>query len=138
MGIKQLSIFLENNLGKLADATSALAKAQVNIKALSIADTADFGILRVITDDAEKAKTALSGAQWTYRESDVIAVEVGNFPGSLAGVMKVFQEANVNIEYVYSVLEWKQGKAALLFKLADPQKGIAALKERGLPVLETI
>jgi hypothetical protein len=138
MGIKQLSIFLENNLGKLAEATSALAKAQVNIKALSIADTADFGILRVITDDVEKAKTALSGAHWTYRESDVIAVEVGNFPGSIAGVMEVFQGANVNIEYVYSVLEWKSGKAVLLFKLADPQKGTAALKERGMTVLDSI
>jgi hypothetical protein len=138
MGIKQLSIFLENNLGKLADATSVLAKAQVNIKALSIADTADFGILRVITDDGEKAKAALSGAQWTYRESDVIAVEVGSFPGSLAAVMKVFQDANVNIEYVYSVLEWKPGKAALLFKLADAQKGVAALKEQGIEVLDSI
>ncbi|MDR1468420.1 MAG: amino acid-binding protein [Spirochaetaceae bacterium] len=138
MGIKQLSIFLENNLGKLADATSVLAKAQVNIKALSIADTADFGILRVITDDVEKAKAALSGAQWTYRESEVLAVEVGNFPGSLAGVMEVFQGANVNIEYVYSVLEWKPGKAVLLFKLGDAQKGIAALKERGVTVLDSI
>lgn len=125
-------------MGRLADATSVLAKAQVNVKALSIADTADFGILRVITDDVEKAKKALSGAQWTYRESDVIAVEVGNFPGSLAEVMEVFQDANVNIEYVYSVLEWKPGKATLLFKLANPQKGTAALKERGMTVLDSI
>jgi hypothetical protein len=138
MGIKQLSIFLENNLGKLADATAVLAKAGVNIKALSIADTADFGILRIIADDIEKAKTALAGAHWTYRESEVLGVEVENFPGSLARVMEVFQGADINIEYVYSALEWKPGKAALLFKLAEPQKGLAALKEHKFTVLETV
>ncbi|MDR1095371.1 MAG: amino acid-binding protein [Spirochaetaceae bacterium] len=138
MGIKQLSIFLENNLGKLADVTAVLAKAQVNIKALSIADTADFGILRIVADDIGKAEAALSGAHWTYREGEVLAVEVENFPGSLAGAMKVFQNAHVNIEYVYSALEWHAGKAVLLFKLGEPQKGLAALKEHGITVLETI
>jgi hypothetical protein len=138
MGIKQLSIFLENNLGKLADATAVLAKAQVNIKALSIADTADFGILRIVADDIEKAKVALAAAHWTYRESEVVAVEVENFPGSLARVMEVFHGANVNIEYVYSVLEWHSGKAVLLFKLGEPEKGLAALKEHGFVVLGTV
>jgi hypothetical protein len=138
MGIKQLSIFLENNLGKLADATAVLAKAQVNIKALSIADTADFGILRIVADDIEKAKAALSGAHWTYRESEVLAVEVENFPGSLAKVMKVFQDADINIEYVYSTLEWHAGKAVLLFKLGSPQDGLAALKTHNITVLEMV
>jgi hypothetical protein len=138
MGIKQLSIFLENNLGKLADATAVLAAAQVNIKALSIADTADFGILRIVADDIEKAKAALAGAHWTYRESEVLAVEVESFPGSLAKVMEVFQEAHINIEYVYSVLEWHAGKAVLLFKLGEPEKGFAALKAHNFTVLEAI
>jgi hypothetical protein len=138
MGIKQLSIFLENNLGKLAEATSALAEARVGIKALSIADTADFGILRIVTDDIEKAKSAFAGAHWTYRETDVIAVEVENFPGSIAGAMKALQDGKINIEYVYSVLEWKPGKAALLFKLDEPERGMAVLKEFNFTVLETV
>jgi hypothetical protein len=136
MGIKQLSIFLENNQGKLAEATSVLSVARVNIKALSITDTADFGILRIITDDVARAKEALTGARWTYRESEVLAVEVGNLPGSIARVAEVLHTAGVNIEYVYSALEWKPGKALLLCKFDNPQKGEEALKGPDFTVLE--
>jgi hypothetical protein len=137
MDIKQISVFLENNAGRLGDVTRALAKAGVNLRAISIADTADFGILRLIADNYEKAALALNEAGFTTRLTPVVAVEIDDAPGSLARVMELFQSAPVNIEYLYASLKGAAGKAVVIFKLADHEKGLRIIRENNLPVVES-
>ncbi|MDR3303764.1 MAG: amino acid-binding protein [Treponema sp.] len=136
MAIRQISVFLENNAGRLGAVTRILAGAGVNMRAISIADTADFGILRLIVDDNDKAMRALNDAGLTTRESDVAAVEIDDAPGGLARVMELFQQSGANIEYLYATLENKVGKAIIIFKLAEHEQGLALLKENGLSIVE--
>jgi len=137
MEIKQISVFLENNAGRLGEVTRVIADAGVNLRAISIADTADFGILRLIVNDSDLAMNALNKAGFTTRVSDVAAVEIDDTPGSLAKVMELFQKTRVNIEYLYASLEGKTGKAVVIFKLEDHQKGLQILRENGLSMIET-
>ena len=137
MEIKQISVFLENNAGRLAEVTRVLAEAGINIRAISIADTADFGILRLIVNNWEQALGALNKANFTTRVSDVAAVEVEDKPGSLAVVMDLFRKTMVNIEYLYASLEGETGKAVIIFKLEDHQKGLQILKDNGLNMLKS-
>jgi hypothetical protein len=137
MQIKQISVFLENNAGRLGEVTRVLAEAGINLRAISIADTADFGIVRLIADNPDKALDALKKAGYTMRISDVAAVEIEDKPGSLAKVMELFQKTNVNIEYLYASLEGKVGKAVVIFKLADHTKGLEIMKESGLTMVES-
>jgi hypothetical protein len=136
MGIKQISVFLENNAGRLGEVTRTLADAGINIRAISIADTADFGILRLIVDKCDEALKALNGGGFTTRVSDVAAVEIEDKPGSLARIMEFFRRSQVNIEYLYASLEGTVGKAVVIFKLADHDKGLAIIKDNGLPMVE--
>ncbi|MDR1986311.1 MAG: ACT domain-containing protein [Treponema sp.] len=136
MQIKQISVFLENNAGRLGEVTGVLARAGVNIRAISIADTADFGILRLIVDNPETAMKALSSEGFAVRATDVAAVEIQDSPGSLAQVMELFQTSKVNIEYLYASLSSKSGKAVVIFKLEDHEKGLQILKENGLSTVE--
>ncbi|MDR1059354.1 MAG: amino acid-binding protein [Treponema sp.] len=137
MEIKQISVFLENNAGRLGDVTRTLAQGGINLRAISIADTADFGILRLIVDNHEKAVLALQDGGFTTRISNVVAVEVNDTPGSLAAVMELFQKSMVNIEYLYASLEGKAGKAVVIFKLADHEKGLSIVRENGLSMVES-
>ena len=137
MQIKQISVFLENNAGRLGEVTRVLAQAEINLRAISIADTADFGILRLIVDKCDEAVIALKNSGYTTRLSDVAAVEIEDQPGSLARVMELFQKSKVNIEYLYASLEGKSGKAVVIFKLEDHQKGLEILKENGLSMVES-
>jgi hypothetical protein len=136
MGIRQISVFLENNAGRLAEVTRTLAGAGINIRAISIADTADFGILRLIVDKCDEALKALNGGGFTTRVSDVAAVEIDDRPGSLARIMELFRQSQVNIEYLYASLEGKTDKAVVIFKLADHDKGLNIIKENGLSTVE--
>jgi hypothetical protein len=137
MEIKQISVFLENNAGRLGDVTRTLAQAGINLRAISIADTADFGILRLIVDNHEKAVLALQDGGFTTRITNVVAVEVNDTPGSLAAVMELFQKSRVNIEYLYASLEGKTGKAVVIFKLADHDKGLSIVRENGLSMVDS-
>jgi hypothetical protein len=137
MGIKQISVFLENNAGRLGEVTGVLARAGINIRAISIADTADFGILRLIVNRSGDGVDALTRAGFTTRISDVAAVEIEDSPGSLARVMELFQKTNVNIEYLYASLEGSAGKAVVILKLEDHQKGLQIIKENGLTMIES-
>jgi len=137
MGIKQISVFLENTAGRLSEVTKTIAGAGVNLRAISIADTADFGILRIIADNNEKAISALSAAGFTTRQTDVVAVEIDDKPGSLARMMELFQKSEVNIEYLYASLEGQIGKAIVIFKLQDHEKGLKILNENGLKVADS-
>jgi len=136
MGIKQISVFLENTTGRLSEVTKTLANAGINLRAISIADTADFGILRIIADKTEKAVETLTQAGFTTRQTDVVAVEVEDVPGSLAKLMALFQESQVNIEYLYASLEGQVGKAVVIFKLKDHEKGQNILSSKGFKLAD--
>lgn len=137
MPIKQISVFLENNAGRLGDVTRTLAEADINIRAISIADTADFGILRLIVNNHDNAMKALVDAGFTTRITDVVAVEVEDSPGSLAKVMELFQQVNVNIEYLYASLEGMLGKAVIIFKLEDHEQGLKIIKDHGIAMIDS-
>jgi hypothetical protein len=136
MGIKQISVFLENTTGRLGEVTKTLANAGINLRAISIADTADFGILRIIADKTGKAVDALSSAGFTTRQTDVVAIEIDDTPGSLAKLMELFQRSQVNIEYLYASLEGQVGKAVVIFKLRDHEKGMKILSDNGIKMAD--
>ena len=137
MEINQISVFFENKPGRLGEVTKVLADAGINLRAISIADTAEFGILRLIVNDYEKAISALNSAGFTTRITKVAAVEIEDKPGSLARVMDIFKTANVNIEYLYASLEGKQGKAVVIFKLGEHEKGLQLIEENKLSMVES-
>jgi hypothetical protein len=136
MGIKQISVFLENTTDRLCDVTQTLAKAGVNLRAINIADTADFGILRIVADKTEEAVNALSAAGFTTRQTTVAAVEIEDKPGSLASLLELFLGSGINIAYLYSSLEGGDGKAVVIFKLEDHEKGFEILKKSGVTLAE--
>jgi hypothetical protein len=135
MEVKQISLFLENKKGRLWEAMDVLAKAKINIRALSIADTSDFGILRLIVPDPEKAKKVLTKSNFTVRESDVIAVGVSDKPGGLAGVLKILSDADINVEYMYAFVQKSKEKAVVVLRTDSVSKGKKALKKSGFVVL---
>jgi hypothetical protein len=137
MEVKQISVFLENKKGRLWEAMNVLAKAQINIRALSIADTSEFGILRLIVPDPEKAKKVLAQSSFTVRENDVIAVGVSDKPGGLAGVLKILTDADINVEYLYAFVEKSGKKAVVVLRTDSINKGKKALKKAGVAVLSS-
>ncbi|MCL1959523.1 MAG: ACT domain-containing protein [Spirochaetes bacterium] len=136
MGIKQISVFLENTTGRLSEVTKTLARAGINLRAISIADTADFGILRIIADKNNEAVEVLNAAGFTTRQTDVVAVEIEDVPGSLAKLMELFQQSQVNIEYLYASLEGQVGKAVVIFKLENHEDGQKILAANGLKMAD--
>lgn len=137
MIIKQISIFMENTTGRLADITSLLAEAGINLRAISIADTTDFGILRMVADQPDEAIRLLKEAGFTARETDVIGVEVPDHPGELARIMALFRDAGVGIEYLYASLEHKADQAVIVLKVDDIQSGLNMLEKNGFATIQT-
>ena len=135
MRIRQISIFLENKPGQLSTICRDLADAGINIATLSLADTADFGIVRMIVDDHEKAKTVLAEKGHVVNVREVIAVCVPDRPGGMAEVMQVLDKAGVNIEYSYAFAFHKGEKAVLVFRFSDNNKAESALKVAGYTTL---
>ena len=127
MTIKQISIFLENRQGQLAGICRALAQAEINIATLSLADTADFGIVRMIVDDHIKGVDVLKKAGYAVRETDVVMVTVPDRPGGMAELMEKLDHAGVDIEYSYAYALGQGEKAVLVFRFADNTKAEAAL-----------
>jgi len=136
MGIKQISVFLKNTSGRLGEVTKTLAAAGINLRAISIADTDEYGILRLIVDKTDKAIDTLGTAGFTTKLTDVVAVEIEDVPGSLAKLMELFQQSQVNIEYLYASLEGQVGKAVVIFKLENHEKGLKILSDNGLKIAE--
>jgi len=136
MFIKQISIFLENKAGRLYDVSSALGDEKINIRALSLADTADFGILRLIVDQPEKASDVLKEHGFTVGITHVIAVEVEDKPGGFASVMKVMSEAGINVEYMYAFVEKSRDNAIVIFRVEKVEKVADALQDKGLKLLK--
>jgi len=129
MKINQLSIFLENKEGRLWNALDLLASVGLNIRALSLADTSDFGILRIIVQDPKKAKEILEKNSFIVKVIDVIGVELDDAPGGLASVLKVLNDNNINLEYIYAFTHEKKEKAILLLQSDDLNLLEKVLKE---------
>lgn len=135
MKITQLSIFLENKKGRLHEVTALLGKNKVNIKALTIADAKDFGVLRIIVDKPQEAAEILKKNGFVASFTDIVAVEVNDQPGGLAQVLGLFDDENINVEYMYGFVEKQSDKALLVFRFDDPDKAIEALKRHKITVV---
>lgn len=131
MRVEQIAVFLENKSGRLAEITSIIAGEGVNIRALSVADTADFGILRLIVDDVEKAKSALKENGFTVGITNVLAVEVADKVGGLATVLKTIEKGGLNVEYMYAFVNKSGENAVLIFRFEDMDLAIDTLKKDG-------
>ena len=127
--VKQISIFLENRKGQLAEITELLANADINLMALNIAEAADYGLLRLIVKETDKAQAVLKEAGYITQTADVVGVHVPDEPGGLARILKKLQDADVDISYMYSVFSLKEGQAYLIFKADDCEKAERIVKE---------
>ena len=132
MSIKQISVFVENTKGALSKVTDILAKNNINIRALSIADTTDFGILRIIVDNPDKAKLVLKGMGVISKATDVVAVYIDDRSGGLAAVLNLVSDAGIGIEYMYAFLGRTEGKALMVLKADDEVKLEKVLSENGI------
>ena len=135
MAIKQLSIFLENKPGTLIEVTEALGAAHVDIRAMSIADTQDFGILRLIVSDPEKGRDTLSALGFVVSITQVVAVAVSDKPGALTAVMQVLNEKEINVEYMYAFLTSKGHSAYVVLRVGDNDHASALLAEAGIELV---
>jgi hypothetical protein len=135
MTIKQISVFLENVSGRLAEVTKILSDGGVNLRAITIADTADFGILRIVSDNPEETLGLLEEAGFTARVTEVLAVEIEDRPGGLSSVMEVFFKNQVNIEYLYASLERNENNAVVIFKVEDIEHAQKIIAESGLKAI---
>jgi len=135
MTIKQLSVFLENKPGKLVEALEILASTQVDLRALSIADTADFGILRLIVDKPEVAFGVLQEAGYLVRSNEVIPVAVGDKPGGLVAVLRVLADAGVDVEYTYAFVAHSHKKAYVILRVGDNKAAAEILTAKGISTL---
>lgn len=135
MKVKQLSIFLENQSGRLAEVTGALGQENINIRALSLADTSGFGILRLIVNDIQKAHDVLQSRGFTVSETDVIAVEIPDRPGGLASILRILGDEGINIEYMYAFVEKSSENAVVIFRIENVDEAIAALQANNVRIL---
>jgi hypothetical protein len=135
MKVEQISVFLENKSGRLAEVTDVLAKGGINIRALSLADTADFGILRLIVNDIEKAKKILKENEFTVGRTEVLAVEVPDKPGGMAGLLKALQSDSINVEYMYAFVQKSGEHAIIIFRFDELDRAITALQKASIRIL---
>ena len=136
MSIKQVSIFIENEAGKLAETTKFLADHNINLRALSIADSQDFGIVRIICENPEEALATLKEADFVTTITDVFAVELSDKAGSLAEVLYILADAGIFVEYTYAFLSTtKEGSAYMIFRVDKNDEAIRALKNKGIEIM---
>jgi len=134
MKLPQLSVFLENRPGSLAEPLRSLAAADINLVSISLADTEQFGILRLVLKDWQRAKGVLEKDGWVVNVSDVVAVDVDDQPGGLANMLGILAEAGINIEYMYAFALRRNVKAVLLFRFEDPDAAIEVLRRANIDV----
>lgn len=135
MKVSQLSVFIENKSGRLADVTRTLADNSINIRALSIADTIDYGLLRMIVNEPVAAKSALTKAGFTVALTEVLAIEVPDKPGGLAGIIDIVAESGVNIEYMYAFVGTSGENAIVIFRIEKIDEAIPILQAKGVRIL---
>ena len=132
MTIHQISVFLENRAGQLAEITRILADAAIDMRAISIAETADYGVLRLIVDQPQKTTSTLLEHGFIVSMTPVVAVSVPDRPGGLAQVLRLLPGEGIDVEYMYSVFGQVDGLAHMIFRVADPEKLIAVLQANGI------
>ena len=135
MSLKQLTIFVENRQGTLVTITDTLAKHNVNIRALSIADTQDFGILRLIVNDNDTALKTLSAEGYLIKTTDVVGVKIGDAPGKLSTALNVLDENNINMEYLYAFMSRTEKHAYVVLRVADNDAAESALEKAGFHLI---
>ena len=135
MKLQQISIFLENKSGRLAEVTALLGKAGVNIRALTLADTADFGILRLIVNDRARAVELLKANAFTVGTNEVVAVVLPDRPGGLAGILALLRGRDINVEYMYAFVQKSEGNAVIIFRFDETDRAVEALRAAGVAML---
>ncbi len=137
MSVKQISVFLENRPGCLCEMTKALADGGVDLRGLSLAETSDFGIVRLIVNDVLNTATVLKSAGFVSSLTDVLAVAVSDTPGGLHRVLELLSEADINVEYMYAILSGKNSEIAyMIFRVNDNAKAESILKSHGIKLVE--
>ena len=132
MTIHQISVFLENRAGQLAEITSVLAEHNIDLRAIHIAETKDYGVLRLIADKPQKASTVLLEQGFILSMTPVVAVAVPDKPGGLAAVLSVLGRENIDVEYMYSVFGQTNGQAIMIFRVADVEQLCGVLQQNGI------
>lgn len=135
MAIKQLSVFVENKAGKLLELTDILAKNNIDLRAMSVADTADYGILRLILSDIDKAKTILEENGNIVKVTDVVGIAVSDEPGSMSKVISILSKAGINIEYMYAFVTRSKNYAYVVVRVQDNEKAEQILKESSIKLI---
>ncbi len=132
MSIQQISVFLENRAGQLAEITKVLADNGIDLRAISIAESTDYGVLRMIVDEPQRAKTILLDSGYIMSVTPVLAVAVPDAPGGLAPVLALLAEGQIDIEYMYSLFTHVENKAYMVFRVSDEEKFTALLVSHGI------
>ena len=135
MAIKQLTIFVQNKKGTVVSVTDILAKNKINIRALSIAETGDFGILRLIVNDEEKAEKTLKDAGYIIKVIDVVGVKIGDEPGKLTSALNVLDKEGINVEYLYAFMTRTEKHAYVVLRVEDNNHAEKALKDAGFHLI---
>ena len=135
MKAEQISVFLENKAGRLAEVTGILSEANVNIRALALADTSDFGVLRLIVDDNIKAVEALKNRGFTVGRTDVVAVEVEDRPGGLHRLLDMLHKEGINVEYMYAFVQHSGENAVMIFRFDNIDEAVKVLEEHNVKVI---
>ena len=131
MKVEQLSIFIENKVGRLAEVTTTLSQAGINIKALSLADTTEFGILRLIVDKSDEAQAALKEKKITVGRTGVVAVQVPHIPGGLDNILQILERHGVNVEYMYG-FPYRNAEAIMIFRFDRTELAVEVLQKNGV------
>jgi hypothetical protein len=135
MRVEQISIFLENRTGRLAEVTAILSEAGINIRALALADTSDFGVLRIIVNDTAKAQQVLKDNGFTIGTHNVVAVEVTDTPGGLHRILDLLQQSGVNVEYMYAFVRQSGDNAIMIFRFDDIDNAVKVLTDNDITVI---
>ncbi len=136
MKLMQIAVFMENNPGRLAEVTEALANGGINIRALSMGDSADFGVLRLVVDRPHDARKLLKDHGFTVLDTEVLAVEIPDRPGGLSGALRALAEHGINVEYMYVLVARAQESAYVIFRFTDNDRAIGVLQDNNVRVLK--
>lgn len=136
MQVEQISVFLENKSGRLSEVTGILAETGVNIRALALADTSDFGVLRLIVDEKEKAVAALKDNGFTVGKTQVVAVEVEDRPGGLHRILEILKSNDLNVEYMYAYVKHTAQNAIMIFRFDNIEAAVQTLQAQGVTVID--
>ena len=137
MRVGQISVFLENRTGRLAEVTGILSEARINIRALAVADTSDFGVLRLIVDNNEAAEKVLKANGFSVGKTNVIAVEVEDKPGGLHRILDLLTKAGINVEYMYSMVTQRNGNAVMVFRFDKTDNALKVLADNNISVINS-